>query len=39
LATALAKTAEWYSAFYMGEDMLKLSLEQITSFTSPIENV
>ncbi len=39
LATTLLKTAEWYGAFYRGEDMLKLSLEQIATFTSLHESV
>lgn len=33
LATTLAATTEWYSAYYRGEDMLKRSLHQISLFS------
>lgn len=34
LSTALAKTAEWYNAYYRGEDMARISLDQIAVFTA-----
>lgn len=33
LSTTLAQTSEWYSAHYRGEDMLKVSLNQIALFS------
>lgn len=34
LSTALAKTAAWYNAYYRGEDMARISLDQIAIFTA-----
>ena len=34
LSAALAKTAEWYNAYYRGEDMARISLDQIAVFTA-----
>ncbi len=34
LSTALEKTAEWYNAYYRGEDMARISLDQIALFTA-----
>jgi CDP-glucose 4,6-dehydratase len=34
LSTALAKTAEWYNAYYRGEDMLQISLDQMAVFAA-----